>query len=95
MPISSAVTSDGDTRGANRSTGIVPFRMSSRATGIAYFQPSTRYTFVAPRFRLPCSRRSIPLNSFPTIRLLGIAPTRYESANHGSAPQFTGANRGW
>src|SRR2546422_6793182 len=47
-------------QGPKIATGIAPFAMSIRPTGIAYFHPRTRYTFVAPRLREPCSRRSIP-----------------------------------
>src|SRR5512146_1647654 len=50
---------------ANRATGTAPLAMSTSATGIAQRHPRTRYTLVAPRLRLPCSRRSIPRASRP------------------------------
>ena len=54
-------------QGPKIATGIAPFAMSIRPTGIAYFHPRTRYTFVAPRLREPCSRRSIPRPSRPAM----------------------------
>ena len=53
------------TAGASTSTGTAPFAMSISATGTANFHPMMRKTFVAPRFLLPCSRRSMPPNHLP------------------------------
>src|SRR5438034_8092229 len=68
----------------NQATGTAPFATSTSATGTAYFQPSIRNTLVAPRFLLPCARRSIPRASFPATKLVGKAPSRYAPASQGS-----------
>gem|GEM_PF-4106415 len=55
--------------------------MSSTITTLAIFHPITRKTFVAPRLPEPCSRRSIPLKSFPARNANGIEPARYAINN--------------
>ena len=50
-----------------KNTGRNPFNMSATSTPAAIREPRKRKVFDAPRFPLPCSRRSMLANTRPAM----------------------------